>query len=139
MKDALRGKRSGELNTLRMLKSAIGYASEQGASAADASDDTVITTIRKEIKKRDDAIEGFTKAGRQEQAAQEAEEKTFLEKYLPEPLSAEEIESLVQSAIEETGATSKKEMGAVMKLVTSRSEGRADGRSLSQAVQKMLS
>jgi uncharacterized protein YqeY len=128
LKESMRAKDSVRLNTLRMLKSAVMYATTDAGSAQDTPDDeTVLQAARKEIKKRDDAIESFRKAGREEQAAQEEAEKAILQEYLPPALSDDELKALVDAAIKEAGATSRKEMGAVMKILAQTSGGRADG------------
>lgn len=138
LKDAMRAKDSVRLGTLRMLKSAVMYAANAGASAA-PDDDIVLQAIRKEIKKRDDAIDSFRQAGRTAQADQEEAEKAILQEYLPPALSPDELKALVEAAIRETGATSRKQMGAVMQILTANTGGRVDGKTLSQAVQAALS
>ena len=99
----------------------------------------MITVIRREVKKRQDAIELYKAGGREELAEQEAAEMAVLNGYLPEPLSAEDLAKIIDTAIAEVGATSRKEMGQVMKLVQERTDGRADGKTLSQAVMAKLS
>ena len=84
------------------------------------------------------SIEGFEKGGRPELAAKELKEIAFLTEYLPKPLAEDELEQLVKAAVAEVGATSKAQMGAVMKVATEKAAGRVDGRTLSQAVQKVL-
>ena len=91
------------------------------------------------LKKRRESAEQFTKAGRTELVEQEESEITILEHYLPTPLSAEEVNELVITAIEESGASTRADMGKVMKILQERTAGRADGKSLSQAVMKQLS
>jgi uncharacterized protein YqeY len=139
MKTAMREKNALALNTIRMLKSAIKNAAiEKGGASAELNDTETVAVIRKEVKKRQDSIEQFESAGRQELADKEKEEMAVLNGYLPQPLSAEEIAKLIDDAIAETGASSKKDMGQVMKLVQERSAGRADGKALSQAVMAKL-
>ncbi len=139
IKTAMKAKDSSRLNVLRMLKSAIKYAAIEKFGADGSLDDPdAISVVRKQIKQRMDSIASFEKAGRQELADTEKSEITVLESYLPTGLTAAEIEELVKSCIAETGATSKAQMGAVMKLVTEKANGRADGRSLSAEVQKHL-
>ena len=94
--------------------------------------------IRREVKKRQDSIELYTTGGRMELVEQETAEMAVLNGYLPEPLSPEKLEEIIDAAIAEVGATSRKEMGQVMKLVQDRTEGRADGKTLSQAVMAKL-
>lgn len=140
MKTAMRERNTVVLNTIRMLKSSIKNAAiEKGGADAELDDAEVIAVIRKEVKKRQDSIEQYEAAGRDELAEQEKVEIGVLNGYLPQPLSDEEIARIVDEAIAEVGATSRKEMGQVMKLVQERTGGRADGKTLSQAVMGRLS
>jgi uncharacterized protein YqeY len=138
LKDAMRAKDAGKLAVLRGLKSALKYAAIE---KADASLDEAAATqvIRKQVKQRQDSIESFEKGGRPELAAKEKEELEILNSYLPKGLSAEELSALVRETIAETGATSKAQMGAVMKGLQPKVAGRADGRALSAEVQRQLS
>ena len=137
IKTAMLAKDADRLNALRMLKSAIGYILiEKKAEALPDAD--FVTIVQKEVKKRRDSIEQFEKGGRPELAAKEKQEITVLENFLPQPLSAEDLEKLVRESIAETGATSKKEMGAVIKAAQAKPAGRADGKSISQLVGKLL-
>lgn len=139
MKTAMREKDTIRLNTVRMLKSNIKNAAiEKGGADAELNDTEIVAVIRKEVKKRQDSYEQYEAAGRKDLADVEKAEIAILEAYLPKPLSEEEIASLVDEAIKEVGATSKKEMGQVMKLLQEKTGGRADGKSLSQAVMAKL-
>jgi uncharacterized protein YqeY len=130
---------TAKLGVLRMLKtSLINAAIEKGGAGSTLDDTEALAIVRKEVKKRQDSVEAFEKGGRPEMAASEKAEIEILNAYLPQALSAAELEALVQAAIAEAGATSKKDMGAVMKLVNAKSAGRADGRTLSAEVQKQL-
>ena len=111
---------------------------EKGGADAELTDTEVMAVVRKEVKKRQDSIEQYEAAGRDELADQEKAEIEVLNGYLPEPLSEEEIASIVEAAIAEVGATSRKEMGQVMKIVQEKTAGRADGKTLSQAVMSKL-
>lgn len=140
MKTAMRAKDTVALNTIRMLKSSIKNAAiEKGGADAELDDTEISNVIRKEVKKRQDSIEQYEKAGRDELAEQEKVEIEVLNSYLPEPLAEEEIAKIVDEAIAEVGATSRKEMGQVMKIVQEKTAGRADGKTLSQAVMSKLS
>ena len=140
IKDAMRAREMARLNALRMLKAAMKNAAiEKGGAESVLEDAEAAAVIRKQIKQRQDAIEGFEKGGRLELAANERAEIEVLSGYLPKALSAEEIAHLVKEAIAEAGATSKQQMGAVMKIATAKAAGRADGKTLSAAVQKLLS
>jgi uncharacterized protein YqeY len=140
MKTAMRAKDTVALNTIRMLKSSIKNAAiEKGGADAELDDTEISNVIRKEVKKRQDSIEQYEKAGRDELAEQEKVEIEVLNRYLPEPLAEEEIAKIVDEAIAEVGATSRKEMGQVMKIVQEKTAGRADGKTLSRAVMSKLS
>lgn len=137
IKAAMLAKDAGRLSTLRLLKSALGYAQIERKNE-NLSDAEVIGIVQKEIKKRRDAIEQYEKGGRPELAANERGEIPVLESFLPKPLSAEELEQLVRDSIQELGAASKKDMGAVIKAVQGKAAGRADGKSISTIVSKLL-
>ena len=140
IKDAMRARDTVRLNALRMLKSAMKNAAiEKGGAESVLEDAEAAMVIRKQIKQRQDSIEGFEKGGRPELAASERAEVEILSAYLPKALSPEEVVELVKEAIAEAGATSKQQMGAVMKIATAKAAGRADGKTLSMAVQKLLS
>lgn len=139
LKEAMKSRDQEKLDTLRLLKSAITYAtSEKSGSDAVPSDEDVMIVVRKEVKKRNDSIEGFRKGGREEMAEKEEREKVILETFLPAALGDEELDKIVTAAIAEAGATSRKEMGAVMKVAVAMAEGRADGKTLSAKVQQAL-
>src|SRR3954463_5750726 len=130
LKDAMRAKDAGKLNVLRMLKSALKYAAIEKPDGT-LDDSAATQVIRKQVKQRQDSIESFEKGGRPELAAKEKEEMEMLNAYLPKGLSAEELTSLIREAIAEVGATSKAQMGAVMKVVQAKVAGRADGKIVS--------
>ncbi|HYE31367.1 MAG TPA: GatB/YqeY domain-containing protein [Methylomirabilota bacterium] len=137
IKAAMIAKDADRLNALRMLKSAAGYAQIE-KKVDSLSDADFIAVAQKEIKKRKDSIEQFEQGGRPELAAKERAEVSALESFLPQPLSSGELEELVKATIQEVGATSKKEMGAVIKAVQAKAAGRADGKSVSALVGKLL-
>jgi uncharacterized protein YqeY len=137
IKSAMLARDADRLGPLRMLKSAIGYILIEKKAEA-ISDPDFIAITQKEIKKRRDSIEQYEKGGRPELAAKEKQEITVLESFLPQPLSTEELEKMVREAITETGATSKKEMGAVIKNVQAKAAGRAEGKTISQIVGRLL-
>ncbi len=130
-------KQTDRVNTLRLVKSALGYL--QIEKKVDAlADADVLAVLQKEAKKRKDAIEGFEAGGRPESAANERVELGIIEEFLPKGLSPAEAEALVKAAIAEVGATSKRDMGAVMKAATAKAGGRADGKVLSSLVARLL-
>ena len=137
LRSAMLARDAGRLSTLRLLKSAIGYAQIE-RNADELADADVIAIIQKEIKKRRDSVEQFDKGGRPELAAKEKQEITVLESFLPQPLSPEGLDQLVRATIQEIGATGRKEMGTVIKAVQEKAAGRADGKSISAIVGKLL-
>src|ERR1700677_37522 len=139
LKAAMIAREADKLSVLRMLKSAVKYASiEKGGAEAVSSDFEVIAVVRKEAKKREDSITQFTQAGRSDLADKEKLELTFLKTYLPDQLTPEKMEALVKEVIAEVGATSKAQMGTVMKAAQAKAAGQADGKALSQIVQRLL-
>jgi uncharacterized protein len=139
IKDAMRARDTVRLNALRMLKTAMKNAAiEKGGAEAVLDDIEASAVIRKQIKQRQDSVEGFEKGGRPELAAGESAEIAVLSAYLPKNLSPDEVTALAKEAIAEAGATSKQHMGAAMKIAIAKAAGRADGKTLSAAVQKLL-
>lgn len=139
LKDAMKAKDTVALTTLRALKTALTNAAiESGNKDNVVSDADALAIVRKQIKQRQDSIEQFEKADRPELAEGEKAEILVLEKYLPAALGAGEIAGIVREALEETGATSRADMGKVMALVQAKAAGRADGKTLSQEVMKHL-
>ena len=140
LKEAMRAKDAAKLSVLRMLKSALKYSAIEKAGADGKLDDTEATqVIRKQVKQRQDSIESFEKGGRAELAEKEKTELAILGVYLPQAMAPEELTKIVRETIAEVGATSKAQMGAVMKALQTKVGGRADGKSLSQEVQRQLS
>jgi len=139
LKESMRAKNASKVGVLRMLKSALTYAAiAKSGSEAELSDAEAAQVIRKQAKQRQDSIESFEKGGRAELAAKEKAELSILNAYLPQAMSTDELAALVRETIAEVGMTSKAQMGAVMKALQSRVAGRADGKTLSQEVQKQL-
>ena len=140
LKEAMRAKEATKLGVLRMLKSALKYASIAKSDAeAELSEAEAVQVIRKQAKQRQDSIESFEKGGRAELADKEKEELAILNAYLPQGMSPDELAKVVRETIAEVGATSKAQMGAIMKALQPKVGGRADGKTLSAEVQKQLS
>ena len=137
LKSSMLARQAVRTGTLRMLKAALGYAQIEKKTET-LSDSDVMALIQREAKKRRDSIEEFEEGGRAEMAANEKAELEVLTEFLPKALSAEELEGLVQAVIAEVGATSKKDMGAVMKAAQAKVDGRADGKSVSALVSRLL-
>jgi uncharacterized protein len=139
LKEAMRARDATRLGVLRMLKSALKYAAiAKSGAEAELSEAEAAQVIRKQARQRQDSIESFEKGGRVELAKKEKEELSILNGYLPQAMSGDELAKIVREAIAETGATSKAQMGAVMKAVQAKAAGGADGKTLSAEVQKQL-
>lgn len=139
IKAAMLARETLKLGVLRMLKAALmNSAIEKHGAGGALNDSDALAIVRKEIKKRQDSIEGFEKGGRPAMADNERAEIVILSVFLPAAPSAEEVTTLVREAIAEAGATTRQQMGAVMKIVNAKAEGRIDGRTLSAEVQKQL-
>ena len=124
LKAAMLAKEADRLSTLRLLKSAVGYAQIE-RKTDNLSEADFVGLVQKEIKKRRDSIEQFEKGGRPELADKEKKEIPVLEAFLPQPLSAAELEQLIKATIQELGAATKKEMGPVIKAVQAKAAGRS--------------
>lgn len=133
LKEAMKLKYQVKLGTLRLLKSALqNKAIELRVDSLD--DETVLAVIRKELKKRQDSIESYTSAGRQELADKEKEEADILSEYLPAMMSEADIEILVDKII----SSGEKNFGSIMKQAMTESNGQADGKLLQQLVKRKL-
>lgn len=139
LKEAMKARQTDRLSVLRMLKSALKNAAiEQGGAEARLDESGAMAVLRKELKKRQDSIESFQKGHRADLAAKEEAEVAVLNAYLPAALSPAEVDLLVSQCIRDLGASSKAQMGAVMKEATARAAGRVDGKTLSAAVNTRL-
>jgi uncharacterized protein len=125
--------------TLRMALTAITNEEVSGPQARELTDDEVLRVLVREAKKRREAAEAFESAGRDELASRERAEGGVLDRYLPAQLGDDELGELITAAIAETGASSPRDMGAVMKLVVPKVAGRADGKRVSDEVRRRLS
>ena len=134
---AMKAKDAVRTSTLRMLKAAI--VNRQIEKGGELDEEELMKLLRSQAKQRRDSVEQFEKGGRQDLADKELAEIAVIEAYLPQAASQEQIDKAVAAAIAETGATSMKEMGAVMKAVMPRLAGKnADGRAVSETVKKKL-
>ena len=136
---AMRARDQVRMRTLRMALTSITNEEVAGASARDLSDEDIVKVLTREARKRREAAEAFGAAGRDEQAAAERAEGEVLADYLPAQLSDDELTALVSSAIAETGASGMQGMGQVMKMLTPRVAGRADGARVAAEVRRHLS
>ena len=137
MTAAMKAQDAARTSTLRMLKAAITNREKEGGG--ELTDEDVQKLLRSQMKQRRDSVEQFEKAGRQELADKEKAEISIIESYLPQAASQEEIDQAVVAAISETGASSMKDMGAVMKAVMASLAGKnADGKMVSETVKSKL-
>jgi uncharacterized protein len=137
MTTAMKARDSARTSTLRMVKAAITNREKEGG--AEVNDEDVLKLLRSLVKQRRDSIEHYQRGNRQDLVDKEQAEIKIIEDYLPQAASQEEIDRAVGEAIMETGATSMKEMGAVMKAAMARLAGKnADGRTVSETVKGKL-
>lgn len=136
MKEAMKAKEASRLGVIRLLLSAIKQVEVD--ERIEMEDPQILAVIDKMIKQRQDSINQFQQAGRQDLADQEAFEISILQAYLPPPLSDDEVQALVQAAIEKTGATSMKEMSSVMAILKPQLQGRADMGAVSKIIKAKL-
>jgi uncharacterized protein YqeY len=137
LKRAMKAHDESALTAVRMLKAAITNREIELKKEADEAE--LIRLVEKQLKQRKESAEAFRNGGRPELAEKEEKEAAVLSAYLPQRLSEQELEALVAQAVAESGATSVKQMGQVMKLAQQKAAGRADGKAISEAVKKKLS
>ncbi|SDL59599.1 hypothetical protein SAMN05421874_124113 [Nonomuraea maritima] len=135
---SLKSRDEVRLRTVRMALAAVNVEEVAGKEARELSDEEIIKVLTKEAKKRREAAEAFSNAGRAEQAQAELDEQAVLEEYLPAQLSDEELAALVDAAVAETGASGPQAMGQVMKVVNPKVAGRAEGGRVAAAVRARL-
>ena len=137
MKDAMRQRDTLKRDTIRLLLSAIGY--EEKAKRTDSlPDDAVLQVLSKQAQQRRDSIEAYQKGDRPDLVAKEEAELVIVTQYLPQPLSADEIEEIVKVAISEVSPAGPQDMGKVMGKVMPQVRGRADGKQVSALVNQTL-
>lgn len=135
-KEAMRDRDRPRVEALRMLSAAVKNGEiEKGEPL---TEDEEITILRRQLKQREESAEAFRKAGREKQASNEEAEADIVRRYLPAPLSDEELERVIDEAIRETGAASMRDMGAVMGRASEISGGRMDGKRLSALARERL-
>jgi len=137
MVEAMKAKDEARLSALRMMKAALQKHEKDSMKPLDAGSELQVTATL--LKQRREAAEMFRKGGREELAAKEEAEIRLIERYMPAAPSSDEIEAAIREAIAETGATSAKQMGAVMKAVQTKLAGkRVDGKAVSELVKQRL-
>lgn len=142
LKQSLKSRDTIRVSCLRMLKARllereVALRAKKGRDHQ-ITDEEAVEVIAAYAKQRRDSIDGYRQGGREELAAQEEKELAIVSEFLPRPLSEDDLKELVRQAIAESGATSAREMGQVMKLVMPRTKGRADGKLVNQLVRDLL-
>lgn len=140
LKEAMKNKNEIEVSVLRMLISA--FSNEEiakGKKDIGISDEEAMEVLNREVKKNRDSISQYEKAGRTELADKEKKEAGVIMKYMPEQMSESEIEEAAREAIKEANAKTEKDFGAVMKILSPKTKGKADGKLVSEIVKKILS
>ncbi len=135
-KEAMKGRDRPRVEALRMLSAALQNAEIDKGRPLTGEEEAAV--LRRQLKQREESAEAFRKAGREERALSESAEAEIVRSYLPAPLDPEELEKIVDAAIQETGATGMKDMGAAMGRATALAGGRAEGRELAALVRNRL-
>ncbi len=136
-KEAMKEKNELKKNTIMMVRAAILQIEKD--TQKELNDDAILEILAKEIKKRKDSLEDIEKSGREDLIKQVNDEMAIIKAYLPEELSLEELEKIIEEVIAETGATSMKDMGKVMQAAKAKTAGRADNKVINEIVKKKLS
>ena len=135
-REAMKGRDRPRVEALRMLTAALKNGKiEKGRPL---TEDEELAILRRQLKQREESAEAFSRAGREERARAEAAEAEIVRRYLPSPLSDEELQEIVEEAIRETGATNMRDMGAAMARATARAGNRADGKRLAALMRGRL-
>lgn len=136
MKSAMKNHDKTTLNTVRMIKSAL--MNEKIKSGHDLTPDEELTVLNREKKQREESIDEFIKANRDDLAEETKKELAVVEKYMPKQMNQDELRAAVKETIDEVGAKGKSDFGKVMKALMPKIKGRADGKAASQAVRDQL-
>jgi uncharacterized protein YqeY len=136
MKSALKEGRKAELGTLRLLRSDLLLAAKNLGHSLEEGE--VMAVLQKALRKRQESLEAYRQSDRTDLIRAEEEEVVIIKRYLPEPLSPEELQEVIEQVVEEVGAASPRDMGAVMKAIMPKVAGRADGRQVNSMVRETL-
>lgn len=139
LKTAMLAKDEKALRSLRAIKAAILLAKTSEGAGGDLKEEDEVKLLQKLIKSRKDSLEIYQKQNRADLAVKEEEEIAIIEKFLPKQMSADELKSIIQKIIADTGASSPADMGKVMGVATKQLAGKADGKSISTLVKELLS
>ena len=137
LQDAMRARDAHRKSALRMVLTTIQLAEVESPRALE--DGEVLELIRKEVKRREEALEMMREAGREDLVSDEAPQLALLQAYLPAQMSEEDVRELAQAVVDEVGASSPRDMGKVMGALMPRLQGQADGRMVNQIVRDLLS
>ena len=137
LKEAMKNKNQAALRSVRAIKAAILLFKTDG-SGNELNEDAEIKLLQKLVKQRQDSLDIYNKQGREDLAVTEREEIAIIQKYLPAQLSADELKAALTAIIEETGATSGKDMGKVIGLANQRLAGKAEGKVIATMVKELL-
>ncbi|BDD03097.1 GatB/YqeY domain-containing protein [Aureibacter tunicatorum] len=138
IKTAMKNKQKEELRALRAIKSMIMLAETEGGAAEALTEEQELKLLTKAAKQRKDSIDVFEKEGRDDLAEKEKEELAVISKFLPQPLTEDELREGINEIISEVGAEGPKDMGKVMGVATKKFAGRADGKQVSSIVKELL-
>ena len=139
MKEAMKAKDTNALTSLRAIKSAILLAQTESGAKQELSEEDEIKLLQKLVKQRKDSAAIFAEQGRDDLAQPELDQAAVIEQFLPEQLSEEEVEKVVEDIIAKTGADGMKDMGKVMGMASKELAGKADGKTISNIVKSKLS
>jgi len=138
IKTAMKAKDRDRLNALRAIKSAILLETTKEGSDGSVSEEASTKILQKMLKQRKDSAEIYQTQGREESAQEELSQADVIQSFLPEPMSMEELESALKEIISQVGASGPSDMGKVMGMASSKLAGKADGKTISQLVKKLL-
>jgi len=139
LKQAMRNKEKDRMEALRSIKTALIIARSEKGANQQVSEENEIKILQKLLKQRKESAEVYDKQGRTELAEQERKEASYIQEYLPEQISDEELTNIIKGIIEEVGAESMKDMGKVMGVATRQLAGKAEGKAISDKVKSLLS
>jgi hypothetical protein len=139
LKQAMKNKEKDRMEALRSIKTALIIARSEKGANQQVSEENEIKILQKLLKQRKESAEVYDKQGRTELAEQERKEASYIQKYLPEQISDEELTNIIKGIIEEVGAESMKDMGKVMGVATRQLAGKAEGKAISDKVKSLLS
>ncbi len=139
LKQAMKNKEKERMEALRSIKTALITARSEKGANQQISEENEIKILQKLLKQRKESAEVYDKQGRTDLAEQERKEASYIQEYLPEPISDEELTNVIQGIIEEVGAKTMKDMGQVMGIATRQLAGKAEGKAISDKVKSLLS